>query len=102
MSLRVLRLDQRAIVPRRAYEGDAGLDLHALERRVLAAGERAAVATGVAVEITEGQAGLVLPRPGPAHRPRSALVHPPRLDDAGYRGRSPVLLLDPRRCPPSD
>ena len=48
--------------PSRAYAGDAGLDLHAIEAVTLAPGERASVGTGIAVAIPEGQAGLVLPR----------------------------------------
>jgi dUTP pyrophosphatase len=97
MTLRVLRLDARAIIPDRAYPGDAGLDLHALEHCHLAPGERAQVATGIAVEIPEGQAGLVLPRSGLAARHGIALVNAPGLIDAGYRGEVKVLLLNTDR-----
>ncbi len=61
-ALRVRRLDVRATLPTRAYPGDAGLDLYALEDGRLEVGERASVRTGVAVEIPDGYAGLVLPR----------------------------------------
>jgi dUTP pyrophosphatase len=98
MSLRVLRLDARATLPKRAYPGDAGLDLHALERVVLAPGERRSVATGIAVEIPEGQAGLVLARSGLAARHGIALVNAPGLIDAGYRGEVRVLLLNTDRA----
>ena len=40
MTLRVRRLDRRATLPTRAYPGDAGLDLYALEQSVLAAGDQ--------------------------------------------------------------
>jgi dUTP pyrophosphatase len=96
-ALRVLRLDPRAILPSRAYAHDAGLDLYALEPLTLAAGERASVRTGVAVEIPEGQAGLVLPRSGLAARHGIALVNAPGLIDAGYRGELQVLLLNTDR-----
>ena len=64
------------------------------------------VATGVAVEIPPGQAGLVLPRSGFAARHGVALVNAPGLIDSGYRGELRVLLLntDPTRrssCPPA-
>ena len=39
MSLRVARLDERARLPTRAHDGDAGLDLYALEHVVLEPGE---------------------------------------------------------------
>ena len=52
--LRIRRLDPAARLPTRAYEGDAGLDLYALERTELAPGDRASVRTGIAVEIPSG------------------------------------------------
>lgn len=96
-ALRVLRLDPRATLPTRAYAHDAGLDLYSLEPVTLAPGERASVRTGVAVEIPEGQAGLVLPRSGLAARHGIALVNAPGLIDAGYRGEIRVLLLNTDR-----
>ena len=92
--LRVQRLDPRAVLPRRAHPGDAGLDLHALDDGSLAPGERAMVPTGVAVEIPHGQAGLVMARSGLAARHGIALVNAPGLVDAGYRGELRVLLLN--------
>lgn len=100
MGLRVVRLDQRATLPRRAYSGDAGLDLHALEACLLAPGERATVRTGIAVEIPNGEAGLVLPRSGLAARHGIALVNAPGLIDAGYRGEIRILLLNTDRSEP--
>jgi dUTP pyrophosphatase len=96
-ALRVRRLDPRAKLPTRAYDGDAGLDLYALESIELGPGERASVPTGVAVEIPAGQAGLVLPRSGLAERHGIALVNAPGLIDAGYRGELRVLLLNTDR-----
>jgi dUTP pyrophosphatase len=98
MSLRVRRLHERALLPSRAYPGDAGLDLHAVDGAVLAPGERMSVGTGLALEIPEGQAGLVLPRSGLAARHGITLVNTPGLIDAGYRGEIRILLLntDPR------
>lgn len=95
--LRVRRLDPRARLPTRAHPGDAGLDLYALEPATLPAGERAAVRTGVAVEIPIGQAGLVVPRSGLAARNGIAVVNAPGLIDAGYRGELIVLLLNTDR-----
>ena len=49
MKLQVQRLRPDAVLPGRAYAGDAGFDLVACERVVLAPGERASVGTGLAV-----------------------------------------------------
>lgn len=94
MTLKVRRLDARARLPTRAYPGDAGLDLYALEDGGLDPGERASVRTGISVEIPEGEAGLVLPRSGLAARHGIALVNAPGLIDSGYRGEVVVLLLN--------
>jgi dUTP pyrophosphatase len=87
-------------MPTRAHDGDAGLDLYALEDASLAPGERAAIPTGIAVEIPDGYAGLVLPRSGLALRHGIALVNAPGLIDPGYRGELRVLLLNTDRSQP--
>jgi dUTP pyrophosphatase len=100
MNLRIARLDERARLPTRAHDGDAGLDLYASEDTVLAPGERASVPTGIAVQIPPGQAGLVLPRSGLAARHGISVVNAPGLIDAGYRGEIRVLLLNTDRAQP--
>jgi dUTP diphosphatase len=97
MSLRVARLDARARLPTRAHPGDAGLDLYASQSAVLAPGDRASIATGIAVEIPPGHAGLVLPRSGLAARHGISVVNAPGLIDADYRGEVRVLLLNTDR-----
>jgi dUTP pyrophosphatase len=100
VNLRVRRLDGRALLPTRAHPGDAGLDLHALDGATLEPGGRAAIPTGIAVEIPPGHAGLVLPRSGLALRHGIALVNAPGLIDSGYRGELRVLLLNTDRGVP--
>ncbi len=88
------RLAEGATLPNRAHEGDAGLDLYAVEPAHIGPGERWSVGTGIAVEIPAGHAGLVLPRSGLAREHGIALVNGPGLIDAGYRGEVRVLLLN--------
>jgi dUTP pyrophosphatase len=95
--LPVRKLRDDAVLPARAYDGDAGLDLVACERVELAPGERAVVATGLAVAIPDGHAGLVLPRSGLAVRHGIGKVNAPGLIDAGYRGEVKVVLLNTDR-----
>jgi dUTP pyrophosphatase len=102
MSLRVRRLDPDAKLPTRAHDGDAGLDLYALEGATLGPGERTSLGTGIAVEIPPGRAGLVLPRSGLAARHGIALVNAPGLIDSGYRGEVRVLLLNTDRDQPCE
>lgn len=102
MDLKVRLLVPGAVMPVRAHDGDAGLDLHASEPATIGAGERSAIGTGIAVEIPPGHAGLVLPRSGLALRHGIALVNAPGLIDAGYRGEIRVLLLNTDREHPFD
>jgi dUTP pyrophosphatase len=95
--LPVRLLSDTGRLPSRANEGDAGLDLYAAEAVTLAPGARASVGTGIAVEIPERHAGLVLPRSGLAARHGIALVNAPGLIDAGYRGEVRILLLNTDR-----
>jgi dUTP pyrophosphatase len=92
--LPIQRLRDDAILPARAYHGDAGLDLAACERVRLEPGERAVVGTGLAVAIPEGYAGFVQPRSGLADRHGITIVNSPGLIDSGYRGELKVILLN--------
>ena len=94
IELPIRRLRDDAIVPARAYDGDAGLDLAACERVVLAPGERATVGTGLAIAIPEGHAGFVQPRSGLAAKSGITIVNTPGLVDSGYRGELKVILLN--------
>jgi dUTP pyrophosphatase len=94
MQLPITRLRPKAVVPERAYAGDAGMDLSSCERIELAPGERALVPTGLAVAIPEGHAGFVQPRSGLAAKHGITIVNTPGLIDSGYRGELQVALLN--------
>jgi len=96
--LGIRRLHEDAVVPDRAYEGDAGLDLAACERHELGPGERAVVGTGLAVEIPAGFAGFVQPRSGLAAKHGITILNSPGLVDSGYRGEVRVILLNTDRA----
>jgi dUTP pyrophosphatase len=94
IELPIQRLREDAVVPARAYAGDAGLDLAACERIELRPGQRASVPTGLAVAIPGGYAGFVQPRSGLAARHGITIVNTPGLVDSGYRGELRVVLLN--------
>lgn len=64
IELAVTRLRPDAVLPSRAHEGDAGLDLATCERVELGPGQRAVAPTGVAIALPDGFAGFVQPRSG--------------------------------------
>jgi dUTP pyrophosphatase len=85
-----------AVVPRYMTENAAGMDLAAAidEARVLAAGERAAVGTGLAMAIAPGYEGQVRPRSGLAAKHGVTVVNAPGTIDADFRGEVMVLLIN--------
>ena len=92
--LAVRRLRPEAVLPERAYPGDAGVDLAACEDAVIEPGGRAVVGTGLAIAVPDGYAGLVVPRSGLAARHGISIVNTPGLIDSGYRGELRVVLLN--------
>jgi dUTP pyrophosphatase len=100
IELPIQKVRPDAVVPARAYAGDAGLDLAATERIELGPGERAKVPTGLAVAIPAGYAGFVQPRSGLASRHGITIVNTPGLVDSGYRGELMVVLHNTDRAEP--
>jgi dUTP diphosphatase len=100
MDLPFRRLRPEGQLPSAQHPGDAGLDLRAAEGATVKPGERAMVATDVAVAIPDGHAGLVLPRSGLASKRGLTLANAPGLIDAGYRGEviCAVVNLDPHEA----
>ena len=95
LEIPLVRLDVDLPAPSYARLGDAGCDLVARADAVLApAGGRATIATGIALKIPEGYAGLVLPRSGLAARHGVTCLNAPGLIDPGYRGEVAVILVN--------
>lgn len=97
-AVELMRLDPELPLPRRAHEGDAGVDLHATTDVTLEPGERALVGTGIAIALPVGTVGLIHPRSGLAAKSGLSVVNTPGTVDAGYRGEIKVCLInhDPR------
>lgn len=93
-------LDEGLPLPSHAHPGDAGVDLYARDEVRLEPGERALVATGVALALPLGMAAFVHPRSGLAARHGVTTLNGPGTVDAGYRGEIKVNLIntDPREA----
>src|SRR5215510_7054815 len=90
-------LDAGGALPAYASAGAAGADLRASEAALIAAGGRAAVATGVFLEIPPGHVGLVWPRSGLAVR--HGIDTLAGVIDSDYRGEVMVVLVNHGREP---
>ncbi len=81
-------------LPTFAHPGDAGADLVSADTLTLKPGERAAVATGLSIEIPNGYVGLIHPRSGLALKHGISMVNTPGTIDAGFRGEIKVILIN--------
>src|ERR1700674_4689064 len=94
MQLKVKRLNPRAILPAYARDGDAGLDLFAVQSAAIAPGASALVATGIAIELPSGTEAQVRPRSGLALKHAVTVLNTPGTVDEGYRGEVGVILIN--------
>ncbi len=90
--LKFQKLHDEARLPARGSEYAAGLDLCAVEERVIPAGGRAAVRTGLAVSIPEGFYGRIAPRSGLAVRHGLDVLA--GVIDSDYRGEILCALIN--------
>lgn len=84
LKVRFKKLYKDAVVPSYAKEGDAGLDLTAIDMTF----EENFIEydTGIAVEIPEGYVGLVFPRSSVSKKENFYLKNSVGVIDSGYRG----------------
>jgi dUTP pyrophosphatase len=91
-SLCFKKLDPDAVLPARASQSSAGLDLYSIETVSLQPGERRLVRTGLAVAIPEGFYGRVAPRSGLAVKKGLDVLA--GVIDADYRGEVGCLMYN--------
>ena len=99
MKVKVKRLKPEAMGPSFAHDGDAGLDLFAVEDAVLPPGGSALVGTGIAIELPTGTEGQLRPLSGLALTNSVTILNAPGTIDEGYRGEICVILVNHGRSP---
>jgi dUTP pyrophosphatase len=87
-----VRVDGTGALPDYASDGAAGADLRASGAVTLAPGARAAVPTGLILELPPGLVGLVWPRSGLAVR--HGIDTLAGVIDSDYRGEVKVVLVN--------
>ena len=90
------RLRPDATLPEYAHgpAEDAGMDLRAVERTVLAPNVPRGVPTGLAIELPAGYEAQIRPRSGLALKHAVTVPNSPGTIDPGYRGEIRVILLN--------
>ena len=98
VTLKIRTLPHFTGLPLPAYQSEqaAGLDLPAAvgEPLLLAPGRRAAVPTGLALELPKGYEAQVRPRSGLALKQGVTVLNSPGTVDADYRGEVKVILIN--------
>ena len=83
IKIKVKKLKENAIVPRYAHEGDAGMDVVAISKRVT--DKFVEYGTGLAFDVPEGYVMLVFSR-GSVSKKDLVLANSVGVLDSGYRG----------------
>lgn len=94
MELKILKLNESAIIPRYAHPGDAGLDLFAIEEQLILPGETKLVKTGIAIVLPPGTEAQIRPRSGLALKHSITILNSPGTVDAGYRGEVGIISIN--------
>ncbi len=94
MELKILKLNQAAIIPQYAHLGDAGLDLFALEETEILPSETLLIKTGIAIALPPGYEAQIRPRSGLALKHSITVLNSPGTIDAGYRGEIGIILIN--------
>jgi len=94
MELKILKLNQAAIIPQYAHPGDAGLDLHAIAETEILPGDTQLIKTGIAIALPSGIEAQIRPRSGLALKHGITVLNSPGTIDAGYRGEIGVILIN--------
>ena len=92
--LKVEKINEKAIMPNYAHEGDAGLDVYSVEKVVLEPGDRALIHTGIKIELPKNTEAQIRPRSGLALKHGITLVNSPGTVDEGYRGEIGVIVIN--------
>jgi dUTP pyrophosphatase len=96
LKLKIVRLNQNAVMPAYATSHAAGMDVAACldETVTVAPFSTALVPTGFAIELPEGYEAQLRPRSGLALRHMISLPNTPATIDADYRGEVKVILIN--------
>ncbi|NBG87806.1 dUTP diphosphatase [Isachenkonia alkalipeptolytica] len=97
MIMKIELTDENAKLPDYAHEGDAGMDLYAVESVTLQPGERKLVGTGLKIQLPPNTEAQIRPKSGLALKNGITLLNTPGTVDEGYRGEVEVILINHSR-----
>lgn len=94
MKLLVEKIDKNAIIPFKAHEGDAGMDLFSVEETIIKPMERKLIRTGIKIQLPKNTEAQIRPRSGLALKNGITVLNTPGTIDEGYRGEIGIILIN--------
>jgi len=92
MKVKILKINENAIIPEYATPGDAGMDLYSIEDYILKPGERKLFPTGLKMEYSKNYYTRIAPKSGLALKYGIGILA--GVIDSGYRGEYGVILIN--------
>lgn len=92
MKMKIKRLDEKAVIPKRGSASAAGYDIYSIEEVSLPPGETKLIKTGLSMEIPENYFGGVFARSGLAVKEGIRPANCVAVIDSDYRGELMVPL----------
>ncbi len=89
-----IELSEGAVMPTYANEGDAGMDVYALEDIIIPPMDTKIIPTGIKVAVPDGYEIQVRPRSGISYKTPLRISNSPGTIDAKYRGDVGVIITN--------
>lgn len=90
----IKKLNEDAIIPKYAHEGDAGMDLYSIEDKFIEPGETTLIHTGISIQLPKETEAQIRPRSGLALKHSITVLNTPGTIDEGYRGEICIILIN--------
>ena len=94
LKVKIMKINERAILPHYAHDGDAGVDLYSTEDYVLKPGQRVLASIGIIIAVPQGYEAQIRPKSGLALNHGISVCNSPGTIDSGYRGEIGVIAIN--------
>lgn len=90
--VKVKKINELAIIPEYAHDGDTGFDLYSINCKELLPDETALISTGLKFEIPRGYGIAIRPRSGLSLKTGLRIANSPGTIDSVYRGELKIIV----------
>ncbi len=97
--VKFIKINEDAIIPNYAHEGDAGMDIYSVEDVIIEPMDWKKVNTGLIMELPKGTEGQVRTKSGIAFNNGVFVLNTPGTVDENYRGEVGVILYNLNKTP---